>query len=155
VRVPGLVATMLSAAVQEHERGLGNWPAEWETLPQIVMLTAGALDAMTDVAAGLDVHGERMRANLDLTHGLIFAEAVQMALAPAIGRDAAHSLVASACRRASAGQVHLRDILEADRRVSETLDRDTIEKLFDPAGYLGEAQAYMERALARYPAQSR
>jgi len=151
VRVPGLVATMLMAAVQEHERGLGDWPAEWETLPQIVLLTAGALDAMAEVAEGLDVHADRMRANLEITNGLIFAEAAQMALAPAIGRDAAHSLVASACRRAAAQGAHLRDILEADPKVSRVLDRNAIAKLFDPAGYLGASGAFLQRALARHP----
>jgi 3-carboxy-cis,cis-muconate cycloisomerase len=153
LRVPGLVATMLQAAVQEHERGLGNWPAEWETLPQIVMLTAGALDAMAEVAEGLDIHVDRMRANLDLTHGLIFAEAVQMALAPAMGRDAAHSLVAGACRRASAQRAHLRDILENEPRVNDVLGREAIAHLFDPAAYLGQSRTYVARALVRHPAQ--
>jgi 3-carboxy-cis,cis-muconate cycloisomerase len=153
LRVPGLVATMLQAAVQEHERGLGNWPAEWETLPQIVMLTAGALDAMAEVAEGLDIHVDRMRANLDLTHGLIFAEAVQMALAPAMGRDAAHSLVAGACRRASAQRAHLRDILENEPRVNDVLGREAIAHLFDRAAYLGQSRAYVARALVRHPAQ--
>ncbi|MDQ2916242.1 MAG: 3-carboxy-cis,cis-muconate cycloisomerase [Pseudomonadota bacterium] len=152
VRVPGLVATMLSAAVQEHERGLGDWPAEWETLPQIVMLTAGALEAMAEVVGGLDVDEARMRANLDLTRGQIFAEAVQMALAPKIGRDTAHSLVAGACRRSAAEGIHLRDILHAEPDVSAVLDRNAIDRLFDPAGYLGESDAYIERALVRYPA---
>jgi 3-carboxy-cis,cis-muconate cycloisomerase len=141
---------MLAAAVQEHERGLGDWPAEWETLPHIVLLTAGALDAMAEVAEGLDVHPERMRANLDVTHGLIFAEAAQMALAPAIGRDAAHSLVASACRRAAAQGAHLRDILEADPKVTSVLERSAIANLFDPAGYLGASSAFVRRALARH-----
>jgi 3-carboxy-cis,cis-muconate cycloisomerase len=106
---------------------------------------------MVEVAEGLDVHADRMRANLDITNGLIFAEAAQMALAPVIGRDAAHSLVASACRRASAEGAHLRDILEADPKVSRVLDRHAIAKLFDPAGYLGASGAFMERALARHP----
>src|SRR5439155_1227538 len=79
-RMPGLVATMLAAAVQEHERGLGNWPAEWETLPQIVQLAGGALVAMAEVVAGLSVDAARMRRNVDLTQGQLFAEALQMAL---------------------------------------------------------------------------
>ena len=153
VRVPGLVATMLSAAVQEHERGLGDWPAEWETLPDIVQLAAGALDTMAEVAEGLDVHPDRMRANLDVTKGLIFAEAVQMALAPTIGRDTAHALVASACRRAVAENVHLRDILQTQPKVTAVLDRAAIANLFDPAGYLGVSAAYLARALARHPDQ--
>ena len=148
VRIPGLVATMLSAAVQEHERGLGNWPAEWETLPQIAMLAAGALDAMCEVVEGLEVDASRMRANLELTQGQVYAEAVQMALAPKLGRAAAHSLVASACRSAAAQRVHLRDILLQEPQVTAVLDRDAIERLFDPARYLGEANAFVERALA-------
>ena len=152
IRVPGLVATMLTAAVQEHERGLGNWPAEWETLPEIALLAAGALAAMIEVADGLDIDVNRMRSNLDLTQGLIFAEAVQTALAPTVGRDSAHALVAGACRRAIAERVHLRDILARDAAVSGALDAATLDRLFDPVRYLGDSRAFVERALARYPA---
>jgi 3-carboxy-cis,cis-muconate cycloisomerase len=152
VRVPGLVATMLSAAVQEHERGLGNWPAEWETLPEIALLAGGALAAMVEVVEGLEVDAARMRANLELTHGMIFAEAVQMALAPKIGRDAAHSLVSVACRRAAAENVHLRDILAQEPRVSEALDAQALARLFDPLRYLGQASEFIERALSAHPA---
>ena len=80
VRAPGLVATMLSAMVQEHERGLGGWHAEWETLPELAVLAAGALRQAAETVEGLEVDRGRMRANLGLTRGLIMAEAVQMAL---------------------------------------------------------------------------
>ena len=149
-RVPGLVATMLAAAVQEHERGLGNWPAEWDTLPQIVMLTAGSVDAMAHVIAGLDVDAARMRANLDLSHGQIFAEAVQMALAPALGRDVAHELVAAASRKASQERRHLRDVLGDEPRVRAILDAAALAQLFDPASYLGATDAFVARALAQH-----
>jgi len=149
VRVPGLVATMLSAAVQEHERGLGNWPAEWETLPQIAMLTAGSLDAMHDAIDGLEIDAARMRANLEQSQGQILAEAAQMALAPALGRDVAHDLVANASRRAAAERRHLRDVLGEDARVTAILDRDALARLFEPQSYLGVANAFIERALAR------
>src|SRR5260221_7983681 len=69
IRAPGLVATFLAAMPQEHERGLGGWPAEWETLPELVLLAAGAARAMADGLDGLVVDPARMRANLDLTHG--------------------------------------------------------------------------------------
>lgn len=151
VRIPGLVATMLMASVQEHERGLGNWPAEWETLPEIVMLAAGALAAMLDVAQGLEVDVERMRGNLGLTNGLIYAESVQMALAPTIGRDAAHALVARACRRALSEKAHLRDIVASEPEVVQHLGRGRIEALFDPTECLGESRVLIERALARHP----
>ena len=150
VQVPGLVATMLVAAVQEHERGLGDWPAEWDTLPQITMLTAGALDTMTQVVAGLDVDAARMRENLDITQGQIMAEAVQMALAPKLGRDVAHSLVGAACKRALAEHRHLRDVLGDDPKVGAVLDAAALARLFEPTSYLGSADAFIERVLGRH-----
>src|SRR5271170_6034490 len=80
MRVPGLVSTMLSAMVQEEERGLGGWHAEWETLPEIVRLSAGALRRMAEMVPKLEIDAERMKTNVDAPHGLIFAEAVSMAL---------------------------------------------------------------------------
>jgi len=149
VRVPGLVATMLTAAVQEHERGLGNWPAEWVTLPEIAMLTGGALDAIANVIEGLEVDVERMRANLQLSQGQILAEAAQMALAPALGRDVAHELVAAASRRALKERRHLRDVLAEESRVTAVIDRNALAQLFEPASYLGSTDAFIDRALAR------
>jgi 3-carboxy-cis,cis-muconate cycloisomerase len=96
-RVPGLVATMLGAMVQEDERGLGGWQAEWETLPELV---GGALHHVTDTMAGLRVDVARMAANLDATRGLVLAEAAEVALAPRTGRAAARRTVEAACRRA-------------------------------------------------------
>ena len=150
VRVPNLVATMLAAGVQEHERGLGNWPAEWDTLPEICMLAAGALDAMAGVVAGLDVDAAKMRANLDVSRGQIFAEAVQMAVAPALGRDAAHALVGALCKRAAADGVHLRDAVRNEPRLRAILDDAALDAVFDPARYLGVADTFIDRALARH-----
>jgi 3-carboxy-cis,cis-muconate cycloisomerase len=149
-RIPGLVATMLAAAVQEHERGLGNWPAEWDTLPQIVMLAAGSLDAMAEVVAGLDIDAARMRANLELSQGQLFTEASQMALAPALGRDIAHELVAAASRKASRERRHLRDVLGEEPRVRAVLDATALAQLFDPQSYLGASDAFVARALAHH-----
>ena len=147
-RVPGLVATMLSAAVQEHERGLGNWPVEWDTLPDIVLACAGALDAMVTVVAGLQVDSERMRANLDLTQGQVMAEAAQMALAPTLGRDVAHALVADACKRAAAQRKPVPEVLAAEPKVAAILDPDTLSRVFDPQRYLGVTASFIERALS-------
>ena len=65
IRVPGLVGTMLSTMVQEDERGLGNWHAEWETLPEIFRLAAGALHEMKELVPRLEVDAARMRHNLE------------------------------------------------------------------------------------------
>jgi 3-carboxy-cis,cis-muconate cycloisomerase len=115
-----------------------------------VLLTAGALDTMASVVGELEVDAERMRANLEISHGQIFAEAVQMALAPTLGRDAAHELLASASRRALSDHRHLRDVLAEESRVAAVLDRDAIGRLFDPQSYLGSTDVFIGRALARH-----
>jgi 3-carboxy-cis,cis-muconate cycloisomerase len=150
VRVPALVATMLSGMVQEHERALGGWQAEWDTLPGIALLTSGALRQMCDVAAGLCVDAERMRANLDITHGLIMGEAVMLALGAKIGRMAAHKLVEQASQQAAASGRHLREVLGDDAQVTQHLPGDELDRLFDPANYSGEAGAFVDRVLASY-----
>ena len=100
MKVPALVSVMLAAMAQEHERGLGGWHAEWETLPEICMLTAGALEQTARMMEGLQIDTARMRHNLDATHGLILAEAVSAALAPKLGREVAHRLIEQAGRSA-------------------------------------------------------
>src|SRR5258708_4329410 len=88
---PNLAATMFAAQVQDHERSAGPWHAEWPTLPNLLLVTSGALAAIVDIAEGLEVDAARMRVNLDATHGLIMAEAVTLALHEEIGtEDAQH-----------------------------------------------------------------
>ncbi len=147
-KVPALVSVMLSAMVQEHERGLGNWHAEWETLPEICMLTAGALANMTQVIEGLEINVERMRQNLDATGGLIMAEAISLALAPKLGRQAAHELVEEACGRALEQGRKLEELLAQDPKVTACLSFAELKRLFDPEGYLGVAAQLVDRVLA-------
>jgi 3-carboxy-cis,cis-muconate cycloisomerase len=147
-RVPPLVSTMLSAVVQEQERGLGGWHAEWETLPEIVRLTAGALHHLTTTVSELEIDPERMRQNLDLTHGLIFAEAVTMALAEKITRAEADELVALACKRAQSSRRDLRSVLAQDAIIKTNLSEAELDRLFTPANYLGVADQFIDRVLA-------
>jgi len=148
-RVPGLVSTMLSAMVQEQERGLGGWHAEWETLGDIVRLTAGALQQMAETAPRLEIDAERMKQNLEVTRGLIYAEAVTMALAKEIGKAEAHQLVEAASGRAIKQKRHFREILSDDSQISKHISKGALAELFDPHNYLGEAEAYVDRIVAR------
>lgn len=150
VRVPGLVSTMLSGMLQEHERALGGWQAEWDSLPQIVQLSAAALQQMRQVASGLTVDAARMRGNLDATHGQIMAEAVTLALGAKIGRGVAHQLVERACRSADQEGVHLRDVLARDAEVAAHLSAVELARLFEPDAYLGQAGAFVDRVLLSY-----
>jgi 3-carboxy-cis,cis-muconate cycloisomerase len=149
-RMPGLVSSMLSAMPQEEERGLGGWQAEWETLPEILGVFGGALHRLSEAVGGLVVDTARMRANLEATRGLIFAEAVQMELGRAIGLARAHQLVAEACGRAQSEGRHLREVLEADPGLTGHLGREQLERLFDPLRYLGAADRLIDRALAAH-----
>ncbi|MFQ6574451.1 3-carboxy-cis,cis-muconate cycloisomerase [Pseudomonas sp. UM16] len=149
-RVPGLVSTLLSAMPQEHERSLGLWHAEWETLPEICCLVSGALRQAQIIADGLQVDTARMRQNLDLTQGLVLAEAVSIVLAQRLGRDTAHHLLETCCKRAVAEQRHLRAVLGDDPQVSAELSTDELDRLLDPAHYLGQARVWVERALAEH-----
>jgi 3-carboxy-cis,cis-muconate cycloisomerase len=150
VRAPGLAATLLSAMVQEHERGLGGWHAEWPVLPELFDLAAGALEHTHGIVAGLEVDAARMRANLDATQGQLFAEAVKIALAPHLGAPQAHALVEQACRTATAGRRHLRDVLGADAQVRGILPGAALERLFDPARALGAGAELIDAALAAH-----
>jgi 3-carboxy-cis,cis-muconate cycloisomerase len=105
---------------------------------------------MRDVAAGLEVDAARMRANLELTHGLIMGEAVMLALGAKIGRMSAHKLVEQASRQAAASGQHLREVLGSDAEVGLHLSPEALDKLFDPAGYRGEAGAFVDRVLDNY-----
>ena len=147
-RVPGLVSTMLSAMVQEDERGLGNWHAEWETLPQIFRLTGGALHQMSTIIPHLEIDTQRMRHNLDATKGLIYAEGVAMALRHHLGKSAAHALVEEASNRARRSGLHLREVLSQTSVVMEHLQAADLDRLFAPENYLGAAEEFTDRVIA-------
>lgn len=146
-RVPGLVSTMLSAMPQELERGLGGWHAEWETLPDILRLTGGALHHLAEMLPGLEVDAERMRANLDIAKGLIFAEAVSTALADRMGKMPAHLLVEAACKKARSENRHLKDVLREEPGLHGHLTPADLESLFAVRNYLGSAEEFVQRVL--------
>jgi 3-carboxy-cis,cis-muconate cycloisomerase len=144
---PGLVAGVLSGMVQEHERALGGWQAEWVALPQLFLLASGAVAQLADMAKGIEVDSNRMRANLDATNGLIMAEAVQMALGEKLGRIEAHDLLETASKRAASEGRHLREVIGATPAIAEALPAKSLDKLFDPVAYLGSADQFVEHAL--------
>ncbi len=148
-RVPGLVGTMLSTMPQELQRGLGGWQAEWETLPQILRLAGGALHHLAEMMPGLEVDAGRMRRNLEATKGLIFAEAVTMALADRMGKTPAHLLVEGACEKALAEDRPLQDILRDEPGLRGHLTPADLESLFDARNYLGSAEEFVERVTAQ------
>lgn len=149
-RMPGLVATMLSAMLQEHERAAGAWQAEWAVLPEILQLAAASLAHLNEVAAGLEVDSDRMRANLDITQGQLMAEAVTLALGAQMGRMPAHERVQAACKRATQTDGPLREQLLADEVIGGALSAADIDRLLDPVNYLGQSHVFAKRVLATH-----
>src|SRR5690606_6946177 len=135
-RVPVLMSSLYQSMVQEHERSLGGWHAEWLALPEIFQLCAGALERTLDVLQGMQVNTQNMQRNLEYTQGLIMAEAVMMALAPHIGRLQAHHLVEDACKTAVAKGVHLRDVIAELDQVKNLFSVDQVLEMFKPESYL-------------------
>ena len=142
------VAALLEAAVADHERSTGPWEIEWIALPEIFLLSAGTLRQTRDVVEGLQVDAARMRANLDLTGGAIVSEQVMMELGPHLGRQRAHDLVYDICRAAATGGAPLIDLLAANAEISRHVKRAELEKMCDPANYLGLAGEMVDRVLA-------
>lgn len=139
---------MLDAMIQDFERSTGPWQAEWIAIPEAFALTAASLGQARFMLAGLDVRTERMRKNLDMTQGLIVAEAVMMGLAPALGRQVAHDVVYAACRLANDQGMSLFEALKAQGEATARLDLATLEHLCDPGNYLGLAPQMVDQALA-------
>jgi 3-carboxy-cis,cis-muconate cycloisomerase len=144
---PNLAATIFAAQVQDHERSAGPWHAEWPTLPALMLVTSGALGAVVDIAEGLEIDAERMRTNLNATHGLIMAEAVTFALAEKIGKSDAHHLIEAASKKAVAEKRDLHGVLAEDPEVAAHLDRERLAELFEPMNYQGVSQALIDRLL--------
>ncbi|HEX4759879.1 MAG TPA: 3-carboxy-cis,cis-muconate cycloisomerase [Thermoleophilaceae bacterium] len=147
-RVPGLVATMLAAMAQEHERAAGAWQAEWETLSDLLRLTGSAAFTLRELLEGLEPDPERMRSNLDITGGLLMAESVVTALTPSLGRAAAQELVEGAA--GSGGPI--REVLLELPEVKDALGEQGLDSALAPEGYLGVAGELIDRALAAHRA---
>jgi 3-carboxy-cis,cis-muconate cycloisomerase len=154
-RVPGMVASFLSGMVQEQERATGSWQAEWPTVAALIQATGAAAASMADVAEGLTVDVDRMRANIHATRGVIFAERAMMLLGEELGRDTAHKLLEEATRRSVLEGRRLHEVLGEMPEVTRHLDGETLKSLEYPEEYLGSADAFRKRLLSDAGAEAR
>jgi 3-carboxy-cis,cis-muconate cycloisomerase len=139
---------MLDGMVTDFERATGPWHAEWAAIPQAFLATSSALHQSKFMLGGLIVDAARMRRNLDITSGLIVAEAVMMGLAPKMGRQIAHDVVYESCRLAAERGISLLDALVQSAEVTKHLDRAALVELCDPANYLGLAPQMVDRVVS-------
>jgi len=146
-RVPGLVASFLSAMVQEHERGVGGWQAEWPIVAAVVQSTGVAIASMAEAAEGLSVDTQKMRVNVESTNGSIFAERAMLMLGAELGRDVAHKILAAAVKKSAEEGKNLSAVLAEIPEVTIHLGPAELNQLETPEQYLGSAEAF-RKALA-------
>ena len=142
-------AALMDAMVADHERSTGPWEIEWIVLPEAFCLMAGALKQAIAVVQGLEVDAEAMRRNIEMTGGLVMSEAVMMGLGKYIGREYAHDLVYDLCRESLAKKVPLIELLVTHPEIKRHVDRPALERMLDPANYLGQSGVMVDRVLAR------
>ncbi|GAB3190632.1 class-II fumarase/aspartase family protein [Hydrogenophaga aquatica] len=141
-------AALMDAMVADHERSTGPWEIEWVVLPEIFCLMSGALKQTKFVLQGLEVDAGRMRANMDITNGLVMSEAVMMGLGPYLGREYAHDLVYDLCRQALNENRPLIDVLEEHPEINKHVTREQLESLCNPVNHVGQAGVMVDRVLA-------
>jgi 3-carboxy-cis,cis-muconate cycloisomerase len=149
-RVRGAAGVLFAAMPQELERAAGAWQAEWESLGEALAMAGGAAGGVREALDGLEIRPERMRENLEATRGLLMAESVVGVLGERIGRGRARERVDVAVGRAHESGSSLRDELIRAEGISDELTSEEIDRALDPAGYLGSADAFIDRALSRY-----
>jgi 3-carboxy-cis,cis-muconate cycloisomerase len=145
---PNLAATILNAQFQEHERAVGGWQAEWATFPALALVVSGTLRAVVDIAEGLTVDVERMKANLEASSGLVMAEHVSFALAEKLGRAEAHALVAELVHQAAKDKRAFKDVVAESEKIKAHLNASELARLFMPNHYQGSAQTFIDRLVA-------
>jgi len=154
VRAPQHAAALLASMRQAHERGLGDWQAELAEWPTLFFSASGALAALADAIAGLEVDAARMRANVARQRGTVFAEAAAALIAPALGKQKASSIVGALAARATAGEGDLDALVRADSAFA-AVGADAIAAAFDvdaAARRAGDvAVARLDRLLAAHP----
>lgn len=131
----------------EHERDWSSFQMEWAYLPELMVMAHGAMEMTLRVLRGLHVYPERMRQNMNLTHGLLLAERVMFALGQHIGRQHAHDVVYECAMDAVAKNQPFLDSLCANEQVTEYLDRPALANLLDPEQYTGYASDFVGQVL--------
>jgi adenylosuccinate lyase len=137
----------LEGMVVEHERDGAAWKTEWALLPRACGAAAVALALGAELAAGLKVHEDRMRANVDAQRGYVLAEPVMLALGAEVGPRRAHELVHAAAARGSVEGQTLNNALAGDPEIARHLSVERIEALLQPEIALGSAGELVDRVL--------
>lgn len=145
-RVPFVVAGLLAAMPQAHERAAGPWHTEWEPLDELLQLTAGALSRTNEMLVGLEVNEHKMLENIGLTKGLVFAETVALSLAAHLGKSESYELVKLACQQAHTENRHLKKVLEG---IVLPISPKELLACFKPENAIGRSMEIIDEILGR------
>jgi adenylosuccinate lyase len=115
-----------------HERDISHSSAERFVFERALGVAAYATRTLANILDGLEIDAERMRANLDELGGMVYSEALLLAMiAKGADRQAAYEVVQGAAKRAWGGDASFRDALRADPAVGEWLTADEVERAMD------------------------
>lgn len=146
-RTPSLVASYLSAIVQENERAAGGSQAEWPIVTELVQATGAAADSIAEVVEGLNVDPVRMRSNIESTSGAVFAEKAAILLAKYVGKARAQELLEQAVAKALKENKSLAEVLREMPEAATHLGAGVLKNLTVPEDYLGSAEWFRKRLL--------
>ncbi|MFG2328717.1 lyase family protein [Streptomyces sp. NPDC048604] len=152
LQVPALSGALTQCLVTEDERSAGVWHAEWQLLRECLRLTGGAAHTAVELAEGLEVRADRMRANLALTGSQVVSERIAAVLAPRLGKAEAKDLLTRASAAAVASGVPLPEILAAAPELTGVLSEAELADLCDPTRYAGAAGLLVDASLKGVPA---
>ncbi len=141
-------ALIFESLVHDHERDGRSWKTEWAVLAE-TCLAAGKLLALLRVMIGnLEVHADRMRANLEATGGSALSEAVMLALATRTGKQSAHTLIYETALAAQREGRSFKEAVLDNPQIRAHLSGAEIEALFDYQRHTGQCAAMVDRVLA-------
>ncbi len=149
----GYVTPAMENVVLWHERDISNSSAERVVFPDAFIVIDYMIGLMTEVVSDWVVYPERMRTNLDATHGAIFSQQVLLALIEhGMDRQAAYKIVQRNAQRAWNDEIHLSDLLKQDPEVGEHLDGGAIDRMFDVSYHVQHIDRTFERLGLTAPA---
>ena len=146
-RMPGLVASYLSAMPQEHERSVGGSQSEWPTVAAVIQTTGVAAASTAEIVEGLTIDSTRMRRNLQQTRGIVFAEKAMVLLAGKLGREKTHELLEAAVRKAVEQERELAEVLGEMPEITKIMDKAALQELAIAEDYLGSAESFRRQLL--------
>ena len=146
-------AMMVEGMVQEGERDGIAWKMEWKALPECCLIAGAMLFQARNLLAGLKVNADAMAANLDRMRGYLLSERVMLELSERVGKQTAHEWIYEASMHGITQRLSFADAMRQHAGLGQLLADDEIRDMTDPAAYLGQCGASVDRVVAAQAAR--